>query len=307
MQKYLPMKSSGKSMKVLVIGNIFESKSFLVDNFCDKDSEVIANGVSTRISGAAIVVSTIAAFLKMNPTLYSKAKMSDNTINMLNMLNNIDVDINAVDTSGVEDNTLLTIYNKQLERKCYSYTPNQLVEEDLIKIDYSKYDATFFCCIPFEQIQGVFERNTTICKTISIILASGLTKQYFENTLLQIKPQYIFMNRGELLKVFNLEWNESVKRVEDYLKLLEIGKSNLIVTKGKDGVMVKNGNMIQDISVDNINDIVHPGGAGDAFSVGFLNGVLLKKDIFESCRLGHKCAKMLLSVKSTEELIRNLQ
>ena len=63
-------------MRILVIGNMFESKSFLVDNFCEKDCEVAAENVTSRISGAAIVVSTIAVFFNLEPYLFSTAKES---------------------------------------------------------------------------------------------------------------------------------------------------------------------------------------------------------------------------------------
>ena len=61
-------------MRILAIGNIFESKSFLVDEFCEKDSEVVANDVTSRISGAAIVVSAIAAFFKFRAIFVFKSK-----------------------------------------------------------------------------------------------------------------------------------------------------------------------------------------------------------------------------------------
>ena len=49
-------------MRILVIGNMFETASFLVSDFCEKDSEVVANDMTSCVSGAAIVVSAIAAF-----------------------------------------------------------------------------------------------------------------------------------------------------------------------------------------------------------------------------------------------------
>ena len=41
----------------------------------------------------------------------------------------------------------------------------KFLAEDLLKIDFSEFDATFFCCIPFKQIKSIFEKNTSIKKT----------------------------------------------------------------------------------------------------------------------------------------------
>ena len=157
-------------MRILVIGNMFETASFLVSDFCEKDSEVVANDMTSCVSGAAIVVSAIAAFLNLEPFLCSKAKEDDNINEMLKKLSMAGVNTTLVDTSGKEKNILLTIYNPELERKCYSYTPNQVLAQDLLEINFSEFDADFLCCIPFEQVALTFEKKKSITKTKSIIL-----------------------------------------------------------------------------------------------------------------------------------------
>lgn len=290
-------------MRILAIGNIFESKSFLVDDFCEKDSEVVANDVTSRISGAAIVVSAVAAFLDLESYLYSKVKGERCINDMLTKLSKVGVDTRLIDTHEEEANLLLTIYNAELERKCYSYTPNQVLAEDLLKIDFSEFDATFFCCIPFEQVAPVFEQNQSIGKTKSIILASGLTSSYFEKNKLKVNSDYIFMNRGELFKVLKKEWVGNQGETYECCDKIDIGNTILIVTMGKDGVLIKDHGKEFTVPVDNMVNIVHPGGAGDAFSVGFMKGILCGNNYIECCEQGHMCAKKMLSVRSTEELL----
>lgn len=219
-------------MRILAIGNIFESKSFLVDEFCEKDSEVVANDVTSRISGAAIVVSAIAAFLNLEPFLYSKVKEEHSINDMLMKLSKVGVNTRLIDINDKEANILLTIYNAELERKCYSYTPNEVLAEDLLKIDFSEFDATFFCCIPFKQIKSIFEKNTSIKKNKSIILASGLTSPYFEKNKLKVDSDYIFMNRGELLKVFEKQWDGNQGIVDNCCDELDIGNTRDTYHKG---------------------------------------------------------------------------
>lgn len=293
-------------MRILAIGNIFESKSFLVDDFCEKDSEVIANNVISRISGAAIVVSAIAAFLNLETFLYSKVNKEHCINDMLIKLTKVGVDTRLIDIHEKKANLLLTIYNADLERKCYSYTPNQVLAEDLLKMDFSEFDATFFCCIPFEQLAPVFKKNQSLRKTKSVILASGLTGAYFEKNKLKVKSDYIFMNRGELLKVFKKEWADNQRVTYECCDQIDIGNTILVVTMGKDGVLIKDHGEELTVPVDNVSNIVHPGGAGDAFSVGFMKGILCGKSYTKCCEEGHRCAKKMLSVRSTEELLEKM-
>lgn len=293
-------------MRILAIGNVFESKSFLVDDFCEKDSEVVANNVTSRISGAAIVVSAIAAFLHLESFLFSKVKEDHGINDILMKLSKIGVNTKLVDIYGEKTNLLLTIYNTEMERKCYSYTPNQVLATDLLKIDFSKFDATFFCCIPFEQVSLVFEQNKSIEKTKSIILASGLTSHYFEKNKLKVGSDYIFMNRGELLKVFEKEWEGNQNVTYECCAKIDIENTILVVTMGKDGVLIRDHEEELTVPVNDVVNIVHPGGAGDAFSVGFMKGILYGYDYKECCEEGHMCAKEMLSVRSTEELLEKM-
>ncbi|MCM1159231.1 MAG: PfkB family carbohydrate kinase [Bacteroidales bacterium] len=290
-------------MRILIIGNIFETASFLVDNFCEKDSEVVANDMTFCVSGAAIVVSAIAAFLNLEPFLCSKTKEDDDINEILKKLSTVGVNTTLVDTGGKEKNILLTFYNSELERKCYSYTPNQVMAHDLLGINFSEFDATFFCCIPFEQVALTFEKNKSITNTKSIILASGLTSFYFENDELKVNSDYIFMNRGELLKIFEKTWNGEQSVTYDCCDKVNVGDTVLIVTMGKDGVFIKDHNKKTIVPVDNISNIVHPGGAGDAFSVGFIKGILRGNNYEECCKVGHECAKKMLFVKNVKDLL----
>lgn len=301
------MTERGDKMKILVIGNMFETASLLVNNFCEKDSEIVANDMTSCISGAAIVVSTIAAFLNLEPFLCSKVKEDDGINEILKKLSTVGVNTALVDTGGKEKNILLTIYNSELERKCYSYTPNQVMAQDLLGINFSEFDATFFCCIPFEQVALTFEKNNSIANTKSIILASGLTSPYFEKNKLKINSNYIFMNRGELFKIFGKTWNGEQSVTYDCCDKVNVGDTVLIVTMGKDGVFIKDHNQKTIVPVDNVSSIVHPGGAGDAFSAGFMKGILCGNSYEECCKVGHECAKKMLFVKNVKDLLDKME
>lgn len=292
-----------KEKNVLVIGNVFESKSLIVSNFCECDNEVVAEKLSSRISGAAIVVSAIAAFLHMNATLVTKAKTSSDFSSLASKLSSLGINTTQIDFSSEESNTLITIYDSNQDRKCYSYLPAQIKKEDLVDIDYSLYDAVFFCCLPYMVVAHIFELSTTIYETQSIILASGLTPEYFFKQKLKVPANYIFCNRGELFSVLGERRGEHNSPLDTQIIKISLEEATLVITMGKDGVIIVGQDSIRRVSVPEIKKIVHPGGAGDAFATGYIYGILDGMNTERCCSLGHQCSERMLSVNNVVEFI----
>ena len=295
-----------KKINVLVIGNIFESKSLIVRDFCECDNEVVAEKIFSRLSGAAIVVSAIAAFLYTNATIITKAKKSQEFCELISKLSELGVDTTQIDYSSKESNTLITIYNLSQDRKCYSFLPAQIKEDDLINIDYSIYDAVFFCCLPYNIVNNIFIGNMTISHTQSVILASGMTSEYFAQQKLMVPANYVFCNRGELLNVLDKKRNTNKERLKVQIGKISAGNTILVITMGKDGVVVVDGETIHKVTVAEIKNVIHPGGAGDAFATGFICGKLKGMDVDQCCSLGYQCAKQMLSVSSVVEFVERI-
>lgn len=292
-----------KEKNVLVIGNVFESKSLIVSTFCECDNEVVAEKFFSRIGGAAIVVSAIAAFLHMNAYLVTKAKMSSDFSSLTSKLSAFGINTTQIDFSAAESNTLITIYDSHQDRKCYSYLPAQINKEDLVDIDYSLYDAVFFCCLPYMVVAPIFELSTTIHETQSIILASGLTPEYFYRQKLMVPANYIFCNRGELFSVLGEKKGEYNSPLDTQIAKISVEDATLVITMGKDGVIIAGQDSIRRVSVPEIKKIVHPGGAGDAFATGFICGILEGMNTEQCCSLGHQCSARMLSVFNVIEFI----
>lgn len=289
-------------MRILAIGNIFESNSLNVDEFCEKDSEVIVNNISSRISGAVIVISAMAAFLHNDISLYSKFNYANNKFREL-------VDLLAkfgVNTSMIKNcdstNNLITIYDVEGSRKCYSSMNNSIVTNDLLALDYSAYDAVFFCCLSYSIVAPVFEKNQSLKDTKSIVLASGLTKEYFDNACLLINPSIVFMNEGELNTVLGVMC-DSTKLIKEKMKSVDMGNTALVVTMGAKGVATLGSWGYHNYSVSKIESIVHHGGAGDSFALGFVHALFNNETIQNCCKLGHECALKMLSVYSVKEFL----
>lgn len=287
-------------MKFLVIGNIFKSISLQVDDFCLKDTEEHINHITKRDSGAAIVVSTIAALLGCTPFLFSKIGTTQEFEIMFDKLYRLGVDLSLLVKTNSDDNFLFTIYDKSYDRKGYSYIPNGIQEEDLLNINYSYYDAVFFCFLHANIISEVFGKNSSILNTVSILLPSGTTYEYFKDQKLIINPSYFFANRGEIKHLYNIDLINK-KTIDKF----DCGSSCLVITMGKDGVLIKEKNAISHYPVETIKNIKHPGGAGDAFATGFIFGKINGLDYEECCKIGHKCAKIMLEASNIETIIDN--
>lgn len=292
-------------MRILAIGNTFNSFSIKVDNFCHKDSEVSINAFYSHYNGAASVVAAIAALLGYTPTLITKIPERNQLSEFVVALGSIGVDISQfVLTQECAENTLVTIYDKHHDRNCYAYTPNELAFHDISSIDYSNYDVVFFCCLSAIIVSEVFSKCRLLDKTLSVCLPSGLYCDYFDENKLLINSDYFFLNRGEIIGLTNKEISPA--DIPNCLKSIDFGKTTIITTMGKDGILYKeSGGEIRSFDVDPISHIMHPEGAGDAFATGFITSLLKKHSIADCCKIGHECSKIVLGYNSILSMIRD--
>ena len=288
-------------MKILAVGNVFESYSLLVDNFCPIDSEIVAKNLNSRISGAAIVVTAMAAFLGESAFCITKGAMTTTLSNYLDLLKWRNIQTTVLPASN--SNTLITVYNQNYSRKCYSFIPNSIDSTDLESIDFSGYDLVFFCCLPLISFKELFENNRTIQSTCSVVLTSGLATSFFEGGQYLLNSNYLFINRGELTNIFAIKDEDSLF-TEGLVKRLKMSGTNIIVTQGRKGIIGIVDDYYFEHPVHEITSIVHPGGAGDSFAVGFMISLIAGRSISESCDVGHQCASKMLSVYNIEEFLR---
>lgn len=288
-------------MKILSIGNIFESYSLIVDHFCPVDGEIVAKNLNHRISGAAIAVTAMAAFLEESAYIISKGLMTATLEKYVGLMEKRGISITVLNASA--NNTLITVYDQVLSRKCYSFTPNSINGSDLEHINFGEYDLVFFCCLPYLTIKDIFNSNKSLQSTCSVVLPSGLTASYFSEHCYNLNSNYLFINRGELGNLFNYK-NGIGFSTGELIKRLNMPDTNIIVTQGREGIVGIVDNEYFEQTVDDITNIVHPGGAGDSFATGFM--ISLKKgcSMSECCSIGHQCASKMLSVYNVEEFLR---
>lgn len=288
-------------MEILAIGNVFDSISLMVDSFCQIDGEMVANNCNKRVSGSAIVVSAMASYLEESANVIFKAKKSSTIKKYIDLLESRSANVTLVPVK--ECNTLITVYDKNLCRQCYSYLPNSIDYNDLKEIDFAKYEIVFFCSLPYQSISDLFTNNMSINSTCTVLLPNGFLPTYFREGKMNIKTDYLFMNEAELTNLLEKKTNNK-KSIKDLVMKLDDSKTNIIVTRGRKGLSgYVNGKYFEN-SVPEISNIVHPGGAGDAFATGFMIAVMKGMPLSDCCSVGHQCASKMLSVFNTEEFLR---
>lgn len=288
-------------MRILSIGNSFESHTLMVDCFCRTDSEVVAKSVNNRISGAAIVVAAVAAFLGETVCVTIKNKTTNTLREFLELLEHRGIEILKLAAS--DNNIMVTIYDNSLSRQCYTYTPDGLDYSDLMSIDYSEYDIVFLCCLPCHTVRNLLICNASIQSTCTVVLPSGLSSTYFTDNRYQVNSDYLFMNFGELCNVLSIQ-NQNILGKHELISKVSMLDTNVIITYGKNGVFGVINDEYFEYDIEPIAGIVHPGGAGDSFATGFMVSLIQGHTIPESCMVGHQCAAKLLSVFNTEEFLR---
>lgn len=90
---------------------------------------------------------------------------------------------------------------------------------------------------------------------------------------------------------------------EKTIDTLNLGDTCLVITMGKDGVIIKEKNELSFFPVTDVPNIVHPGGAGDAFATGYIFAEINGLTKEECCQKGHECAKIMLESSNIETVI----
>ena len=275
-------------MRVLVVGNLFQAFTIVVNNFPKIDGESAALEFRKKEAGAALVVSTICRLFNIEPKIVSQ-NISEGSFDEL---------LNVKDATP---NKLLTIYNSDMDRFAYAYIPEPLSIKEL-DIDFSNYDVVFLCCIDSDTLSLLYKNNDTLSKTVSVLLPNGLVQNYFDGCNLKFACNYMFINRGELRLIQNKLMDHDI-----YTKVMSLvlGESNLIITAGRHGVYTYiNGEFLHH-EVKPVAHIMHPGGAGDSFATGFILHYLSTGNTDAAVQIGHEYASRVMSVSDICELWTN--
>lgn len=148
--------------------------------------------------------------------------------------------------------------------------------------------------LPIEAVETIAKKskeNTLWLLSVSIpkILA------YKKNLDLLNHFEGLSLNRAELSALLGCNC-QTIKSIEKgCFKLHELGINKLLVTMGKEGVLLCNGGVASHYPVNEHFEVVDTTGAGDAFIAGFLCGQIQQFPVDECISYGMKLAENVLS------------
>ncbi len=294
-------------MRILAIGNLFRSLSVRINEFCGRESEESIEKMVIHDNGAVAVITSITSILGFSPVLISKVPEYKKEHEYFTSLANFNIDISHVIwTKEKIENTMISIFDKHNERQCYTYTPNELMFADIADVDFYNYDIVFFSPLPYTIMKEVFTKCKSLKETFSVCMPSGLSLSYFLNYKFNLNSNYLFMNRGEITNL--VRCSPDVRDIMRSLNKLELGNTVLVITMGTDGILVKDPiGGITKHSIEKIDNVKIPEGAGDAFATGYILSLLKGKNINDCCKNGHECAKLVMSHNTIFDMIKNHQ
>lgn len=285
-------------MDILSIGNLFHSQSFYVKDFSKTDSETSIEKTAKKIGGAALVTTAVAKFLGFNSYLCANICQTQEFTKFFEELNHYKLSQKYLCINQQSNNEILTIYNHKGERQCYTYLKNGTSVKsynDTNKV----WDIVFFCCLDAEIVKSIIETKSIKSKHF-VLLASGLIYDYFKKDRCLIDGiDFLFVNAGEAK---NLSQTEDIHKTYSDLQNKINGK--LIITLGEEGALCSvNGEQIIFPTLYKPN-IVHLGGAGDAFATGFTTSFIQNFSINESMNKGHQTASKIIEVINPLDILR---
>jgi len=107
-----------------------------------------------------------------------------------------------------------------------------------------------------------------------------------ETTLKEIfdKTEILFLNKQEASYLTKISPD---KELEIFKKIREFCRGIIVITKGKDGVMVLKENYFYSAPADRHLKVIDTTGAGDSFAAGFLSGYIrFNEDVQKAIQLG---------------------
>lgn len=152
----------------------------------------------------------------------------------------------------------------------------KLNENDLLVIS-----GTVPSSLPSNIYELILERIKMTGTTIIV----DATKDILLNTL-KYHPLLVKPNKEELEEMFNVSIKNDAELIENALKLVDLGASNVIVSLGGDGALLVGKEVKSELLPAPKGKVVNTVGAGDSLVAGFIDEYIKSKDIAKAFRQG---------------------
>ena len=255
-------------MKILAVGHITYDITFPIDSFPKENTKVRCHEKTECAGGPA----AIAAFLLgkwgedvsiaglLGNDEYGKKIKNEFSLNRVNTSNlvldkNIDTSHSLILANRVEGSRTILMYVPK-HAKLNPFIPNE--KPDIILLDGHEYEAS----------KDLLKKYPD---AITIIDADRDKKEVVE---LAREVKYLICSKTFAEKVtgIKIDFNDKLTLVQNYTKMEEMFKNNIIITLEENGVLYKYNNQIKIMPAIKVKTIDSTG-AGDIFHGAFVYGL----------------------------------
>ena len=140
---------------------------------------------------------------------------------------------------------------------------------------------------PRKAFEKAINCSNKVALSLSDLFCVERHKKHFLE-LVKNKIDILFANEQEIMSLIN---GKTLNDVIDFSKNL---KSNVIITRGKEGAISIKNNEVEECPAKNNLEIVDLTGAGDLFAAGYLHGIINNMDIKNSLLKGTEMSSKII-------------
>ena len=195
----------------------------------------------------------------------------------------------------VPTGTCLILVTPDSERTMCTFlgTAGKINENDIDENTIKKSELTFLEGYLWDEGEPrkAFEKAINCSHKVALSLSDLFCVERHKKHFLELvknKIDILFANEQEIMSLIN---SKTLNDVIDFSKNL---KSNVIITRGKEGAISIKNNEVEECPAKNNLEIVDLTGAGDLFAAGYLHGIINNMDIKNSLFKGTEMSSKII-------------
>ncbi|MHA1790724.1 MAG: carbohydrate kinase family protein [Candidatus Helarchaeota archaeon] len=265
----------------------------LVDRFPNIDDEVFVPKLEFKCGGSAANTAVACSKLNLKTGFIGKIGKDPFGSLLIDDFNRNSINIeNLVISEVLPTGNCYAAVDKKGNRILYAFSgaanelnPNEL-KEDYIKNSRLIHLASLKNILPLIKSAEIAQKNDVL---ISLNPGALIADQPFENIKPLISKIDIFISsESELKKIFDDNLENSLKKLKKFVKICAI-------TQGSRGSLINDYENNEQFVIPSYKvDVKDTTGAGDAYSAGFLSGLLHNKDLFTCGKMGNAVAALCI-------------
>lgn len=287
--------------KILVVGSLVMDLIVTTEHFCNAGETVIGNGFSTAPGGKGANQAVQAARLGANVTMVGKVGNDDFGRNLINSAKESGVNTDYI---FITDSTPTAVGNVQIQKN-EKGTENRIIVVPGANFELTVDDVAFLeeKIADFDMVIMQHEISQAVnIKVAEYAKAKGVPVMLNPAPSAEVPKEliscltYISPNEHEAEDIVGIKpENDAIDKA--IAALHNMGVKNVLITLGKAGCALSDGNKIMESSSIDIAPVIDPTAAGDSFIGAFCTsiaaGVSVNEAlIFANCTAGITVSRM---------------